>query len=366
MSNNQSNSQAALQVVKPPPAFLSLNQFYDDNFECNWLIQNIIENDTTGVLYGKSGAYKSFMALDMALCVASGLAWHGHKITRFQNGVVVYVAGEGHKGIKKRALAWQAKHNVPLGNFYLYNEKLQILNKPFSNGEYDYERDLFAQFSDNLSEIEQPIDLIIFDTLRKTFGRGDENSTIDMGEYIDKIEQIKVDHGTTTMVIHHTNKSNQIRGSNALQSDVDYCYLLKSNKQQTATLICEKLKDAEPPYPLHFEMVEQEAENNHGTSFKSLVPVMVKDGVRAAKKPPSGIKGLMYQHIKEHCIEPTTWTDVISQILAKKQTHEGKDLTKGNLRTAIKGLQKTHENDFIFVDDDAEANTIQATGKAEK
>src|SRR5690606_14190434 len=154
----------------------------------------------------------------MALSIASGLPWHGRKTGRAKRGVVVYVAGEGHKGIKKRTMAWQANHDNPDSGFYLYDDRLQILNRSPLNGPDD--RDLFTRFNDNLSQINQPIDLIIFDTLRKTFGDGDENSTNDMGRYIDLIEQIRADHNTTIMVVHHTNKSNQIRGSNALQSDV--------------------------------------------------------------------------------------------------------------------------------------------------
>lgn len=361
MNDNSNNLLAVSHDVEPPSSFQSLNQFYSENFQCNWLIDGVIENHTTGVMYGASGDYKSFIALDMALSVASGKPWHGHKIGRYDDGVVCYIAGEGHKGIKKRAIAWQKKHQVPAGNFLLYDENLQILGNPYSDGVYDYDRDLYTQFSDNLSEIGRPVDLIVFDTLSKTWGsHHDENSTSHMAEYVRRIDKLRDDHGATALIIHHKNKGSQMRGSIALLCDVDYCYHLKSDKKLSATLKCEKLKDAEPVNPIHFEMVEQEANNHHGTVFNSLVPIKVENVTQTTRKPPQGIKGLIFSHIKDNCSKPTLWTEVMSQVLLKQKRHDGKLLDTTKLRTAIKGLQQTHVDDFVFGVDDTGANTVRA------
>jgi len=40
-----------------------------------YLIEKYIEEDTTGAIFGDPGSYKSFFALDMSLCVATGTNW---------------------------------------------------------------------------------------------------------------------------------------------------------------------------------------------------------------------------------------------------------------------------------------------------
>ena len=45
-------------------------------------------SETQAILYGPPGAGKSFVALDFALSVASGRAWHGHEV---RQGPVLYV-----------------------------------------------------------------------------------------------------------------------------------------------------------------------------------------------------------------------------------------------------------------------------------
>ena len=52
---------------------------------------------------------KTFFALDLALCVAAGIDFHGRKV---KQGPVVYVLGEGRGGLKKRVSAWLQEHQL--------------------------------------------------------------------------------------------------------------------------------------------------------------------------------------------------------------------------------------------------------------
>src|SRR3990167_4102406 len=55
--------------------------------------------------------YKSFVAIDMAMPVATGQPWQGAETRR---GHVIYVAAEGGTGIAKRGHAWLQEHQVDL------------------------------------------------------------------------------------------------------------------------------------------------------------------------------------------------------------------------------------------------------------
>jgi hypothetical protein len=70
-----------------------------------WLVQKLIPEDCTGVLYGPSGSLKSFVMIDMALAIAERAPWQG-KPTKPRT--VFYLAGEGEQGFAKRVAAWCA------------------------------------------------------------------------------------------------------------------------------------------------------------------------------------------------------------------------------------------------------------------
>ena len=75
-----------------------------------WLIDGVMPKQALGMLFGPSGHGKSFLALDMALSVATGREWFSH---RSAQGQVIYVVAEGGRGMVKRVKAWLHHRNVP-------------------------------------------------------------------------------------------------------------------------------------------------------------------------------------------------------------------------------------------------------------
>jgi hypothetical protein len=69
-----------------------------------WLVHGLIEDNTLGLLFSDSESGKTFLAVDFALCVATGTPFHGKKVIR--KGPVVYILGEGRNGFSRRLLAW--------------------------------------------------------------------------------------------------------------------------------------------------------------------------------------------------------------------------------------------------------------------
>ena len=85
----------------------------DDVTPPDWLIRGIQVRDSLAMTYGPAGGGKTFNTLDKALHIASGRDYHGRKV---QQGVVLYVAGEGRIGIAKRLRAWCQHHGVDRKN----------------------------------------------------------------------------------------------------------------------------------------------------------------------------------------------------------------------------------------------------------
>ena len=45
-----------------------------------WLVKSHIEEGTFVMVFGPSGAKKSFLVYDLACCIATGKDWHGHRV----------------------------------------------------------------------------------------------------------------------------------------------------------------------------------------------------------------------------------------------------------------------------------------------
>ena len=76
------------------------------------LVSGLLDLDSLAVLYGPPKAYKSFVALDWALSVATGSWWQGRRVEPCH---VLYVAAEGVSGLWARVDAWMGhnRHYVP-------------------------------------------------------------------------------------------------------------------------------------------------------------------------------------------------------------------------------------------------------------
>ena len=44
----------------------------------SWLVDDVLPDNSLATMYGQPSGGKTFAALDMALCVATGRSWHGH------------------------------------------------------------------------------------------------------------------------------------------------------------------------------------------------------------------------------------------------------------------------------------------------
>lgn len=212
-----------------------------------WIIKDIIDVNSLSCIFGAPGSMKSFLAIDMGLCIASDKAWHGHDTER--SGPVFYICGEGYNGIRKRVNAWREYNEVGLDEvpFYASNTSIQIL-------ENDSIGKLNGAIEGLVSEHGNP-SLIIVDTLNRNFGDGDENSTGDMTRFVAKLDLIKNRYGCAVLIIHHTGlkDAKRARGASALQAALDWEYLVKKDKTGTVTLTCTKSKDFDEPEPMSFK-----------------------------------------------------------------------------------------------------------------
>lgn len=206
-----------------------------------WLVERYIEANALVLLFGEPGVEKSFVALDMACCIATGEAWQGLSV---KQGPVFYIAGEGHAGIGRRLAAWCKYRGVKL-------ENIMISNTAAALTERENVEAIVRMIRRLINEHGTPA-LIVVDTLARNFGGLDENSNKDMGLFVQQMDRLKYELQTTVLIVHHTGQGNKdrARGASALKGAVDIEHRVEARAGGTIALQTTKMKDAELPEPV--------------------------------------------------------------------------------------------------------------------
>lgn len=235
-----------------------------------WLIHHHVPEDGLGILYGDPGAGKSFVALDMALHIATRAdKWHGEDITGAGRGAVLYIAGEGAGDFKLRVAAWKTQNFMP--GAYIPNDRFRAILDPL---DFRSEEDVRALI-DAIREISMPkLSFVVIDTVARATPGADENSSMDMGLFIRACDAVRVLTGAFVLAVHHPNKNGGMRGSTALLGAADVVFRFERKKGQFyGRLKCEKMKAGKDEFetPFRLDVIEL------GQDASSLVPVRVEE-----------------------------------------------------------------------------------------
>jgi hypothetical protein len=215
--------------------------------EPEFLVRGLVETDSLVLLFGDPEAGKSFVALDIAASVATGRAFHGRPV---KPGPVIYIAGEGRNGIKRRLAAWAALNGECLDAAPLF-----VSGASANMVEPDAWADVSAAVR-ALAEAEGPPALIVLDTLARNFGPGDENATADMNRFVAAVDALRAEAGDcVVLIVHHSGHSDKARarGSTALRAALDAEYRVEK-AENVVTLTNTKMKEAAPPARIAFEL----------------------------------------------------------------------------------------------------------------
>jgi len=232
----------------------------------DWVVRDLVPSDTVGFLYGPPSSYKSFVAFDVALCVASGEAWHGNELCR--PGGVMVIAGEGQGGLGRRWAAWEQVSGADLSGLPLVA----------SRGAFYLDTPEGLQEATTLGralEVAHGVDLqlLVIDTLARNTA-GDENKAQDVAAIVKAADTLRDTFGCAVMLVHHSGKNldNGMRGSSGLLGAADWVYLVNKVAENCCSVECQKTKDAKEPDERFFRSREIVIENTgHDEQIQSLV-----------------------------------------------------------------------------------------------
>ena len=169
---------------------MSMAQLQAHSQSISWLVKGVIPAESIGMLYGGSGTFKSFIALDAALHIAHGLPWMGRKTRK---GPVLYIAAEGGAGLWSRIDAWHRARRLRW-------QDAQLLVVPAAvNLTEDAWRVVEAAQIHGLCPA-----LVVVDTLSQTYA-GEENSANEMAAYFRELgNRFRALWQCAVLLLHHT------------------------------------------------------------------------------------------------------------------------------------------------------------------
>ncbi len=210
-----------------------------------WLVEGFWLNNSHGIVAGEPKTFKSTLALDFAVSVASGRNFLG-KYAVNSPGPVIYIQNENAKWIMKdriekitynkglggrirlkgRDMYFRPPSTIPL---HFINTQAYLLNDPEHR---ELTQEIIRQYKPKL---------IIFDPLYLMFD-GDINSAQELNPILAWLLQLKVEFKCAIMLIHHWNKGSKnnagsrggqrMLGSTTLHGWIESAWYIKTHGEQ--------------------------------------------------------------------------------------------------------------------------------------
>lgn len=195
--------------------FTHLSEFATKPPRKDWLLKGIIAKGETTAWVGPPGSLKSALMASLAVSVAAGRDWFGHR-SKAACGVC-YLAFERKDLVERRLLAHcgATDRHLPIA---VSSEVIDLMKSQIADK-------LAAAIRREGQRMGCDVGLLIVDTFAKAIaaGGGDENQARDQGVLFANIARIKQQTGVHVAIVGHTGKDETrgMRGSNASYGDVD-------------------------------------------------------------------------------------------------------------------------------------------------
>jgi hypothetical protein len=157
---------------------------------------------------------------------------------------VVYLAGEGHHGLRSRVAAWKQHHGAGKLDMWISKTGTDL------NTLEGYQRVV-----DAIRALPHPPSLINVDTLHR-FLSGDENSSVDAKTMIDACASLMREFSCSVLLVHHTGVSDEAqhraRGSSAWKGALEIeISVIPAKGDAPIQIVQRKSKDAEEAAPIY-------------------------------------------------------------------------------------------------------------------
>lgn len=212
---------------------LSFDQLRAEAQAVSWTVKHVLPADSVGLLFGASGTFKTYIAIDAAMHVVHGLKWLGR---RTKKGPALFIAGEGGTGLAGRIEAWHRARRLPAPPASM----LRVIPVALDLGADAW------RVADAAKAAGIEPSIVVVDTFSQTFS-GEENSANEVAAYFREVgNHLRALWHCTVLVIHHSGHSatDRPRGSSSMQANTSFLLgAFRDEKEMLATLTCVHMKD---------------------------------------------------------------------------------------------------------------------------
>ena len=154
---------------------------------------------------------------------------------------MLYLIAEGAAGFSDRIEAWEEYYRLDAANVTFLPVPIQFKS--------DLDVAAFGRLIQNLTP-----DVVVIDTQARTTVGYKENDSTDMGEFVEKLEELRRLTGTCFLIVHHEPRNGEhLRGSIALEGAATS--ILRTFKEgNQITIETQKQKDIEAPEPFDLQL----------------------------------------------------------------------------------------------------------------
>lgn len=242
------------------------DSFVDDYAKSAWVIRKFVATGSTAWLYGKPDSKKTFTALDMACCVATGTPWCGRKV---KQGPVLYISAEGGIDIHVRRKAWEVENGKDALQLKITNARPQL-------DEQEGAKSMRHEINEIKSLTGEAPALIIVDTYAQTSSDDTKNAVNNYTKNLTNTMQSHAPDAAIVVIDHTTKEGGSWMGSQAKLGNIDMMAMI-SSKDDISTITMKgdkgKLKGAPKidDIKLRAKLVSIGVQDDEGEDITTLV-----------------------------------------------------------------------------------------------
>jgi hypothetical protein len=220
--------------------------------ERRWLVEDLWLAEGVGILGGAPKCWKTWLAAELAVAVATGTPALGRFAVRDPGPALLFCAEDSPATLRQRLDGLVSVRNRKLADVPLLLLDVDVLRL---DRQLDLER-LTATVARTKPK------LLVLDPFVR-LARIDENSATEVSAVLGALRALQREHGLAVLVVHHARKSPAAHPGQSLRGSSDFAawgdsnlYLARSSARRVLTL---EHRSAAAPSPLELDLVAEPA-----------------------------------------------------------------------------------------------------------